>query len=667
MRRPGGWPRRPFARLVLLLLPALLVLPIPGSVAAANGGLVVLAQTRYVVQPADHRVHVTVDAVATSYEPNTPEGQVYYSGVTFAVQPGATNVAAFSGGQAIGTRITKQNDDFTAIEVTFGRGVFYQQSYGYVVSFDLIDPGGDGTRDLRIGESLAAFPVWAFGTANQPGSSVRVELPAGYNVGLQGSQMRQSRIDGGGALLRADPSDPLDFFVYVTADRPGAFVNTSVRIDVNGISTSVLIRTWQDDPEWGRRVTSLMRAGLPALQDLIGLDYPGREPRHLVVEEAATSRLGEYAGIYDPEISRIRVRYDADAYVTLHEAAHIWFNGSLFQTRWINEAWAEFYGVQAGRVLGKTGTTFELTADLLDARIPLNDWGEVGVESLEVEDFAYAATYSLARMIARRTDFDELQPVWLAADTGEPSYQPVRGAPIAGTGNAVDVEEWKRLLDLLEERTGARYADLWQKWVVNDRQRRLLADRQAARHHYRNVIDEAGSWELPASIRGQLGAWDFEEADQALAAASVILEDREAIRAAAADLELNAPATLRQAFEGDEGLDAAASEATAELATLQALADGAELLADEPALLETIGMLGSDPNSGVQLARASFEDGDLDTARQAATDAVALRADAADSGRLRVVAGGGLVLLLDGGLMAAAFARRGRRRAVLPA
>ncbi len=57
-----------------------------------------------------------------------------------------------------------------------------------------------------------------------------------------------------------------------------------------------------------------------------------------MVEEAATSRLGDYAGIYNNLTGIIRVRYDADAYVALHEAAHIWFNGDLFRDRWIGEA-----------------------------------------------------------------------------------------------------------------------------------------------------------------------------------------------------------------------------------------------------------------------------------------------------------------------------------------
>ena len=128
----------------------------PPPATAADDGLVVVAQTRYQVLPADHRIHVAIDAVATSLEPDTPQGQIYYSGITFAVPAGATNIAAASGGQAIGARAQSTDDDFTLIEVTFGRGVFYRQSYPYTVS---IRPG----RSRRRGN---ARPAHRF----QPGS-----------------------------------------------------------------------------------------------------------------------------------------------------------------------------------------------------------------------------------------------------------------------------------------------------------------------------------------------------------------------------------------------------------------------------------------------------------------------------------------------------------------
>jgi hypothetical protein len=635
----------------------------PGPAEAADGGLVVVAQARYQVLPADHRIHVTIDAVATSLEPDTPEGRVYYSGITFAVQAGASNIAASSGGQAIGARVQTADDDFTAIEVTFGHGVFFRESYPYTVSFDLVDPGGAGTRDLRIGSSLAAFPVWAFGTQGEAGASVRVELPDGYTPNVQGSEMAEGELPDGGVLLSAQPDDPLAFFAYVSAERPGAFADRSIALDVNGTPAQLLIRAWDDDPDWDRQVTRLLRRGLPALQALIGVDYPvsGR----LSVEEAATSRLGEYAGIYNRVTGVIRVRYDADGFVTLHEAAHLWFNSDLFEERWIGEAWAEFYGVAAGRRIGASGTTFDLTDELLEVRIPLNDWGAIGVESLQVEDFAYAATYALARRIADRTDLAGLREVWQAADAAEMSYQPIHPVEQPAQGVPFDLAGWQRLLDLLEERTGESYTDLWQDWVVNDEQQRQLASRQGARHAYAETVALAEDWELPESIRADLGAWQFDEAREALTDASDILEDRERIEADAADLDLTPPDVLREAFEGNRGLAAAAGEADAERDALVVLATASVQLDGKPGLVEAIGLLGTDPEADLAVARDAFESGELDQASAAAGRAADARNGAADAGRLRVVVTGATILLLDALVLGLLFSRQ-RRRHVQP-
>jgi hypothetical protein len=651
-------------RLGLLLTIGLLVAIVaPPPAAAASRGLVVLAQTRYEVLPDAHRVHITIDAVATSFEPDTAEARIYYSGVNFAAQAGATNVVAFAGGQAIGAAITRGTDDFTLIEVTFARNVFFHQSYAYTVAFDLVDPGGSGTRDLRIGRSLAAFPVWAFGTQGEAGSSVQVDLPRGYMPGLQGDEMDASKLADGGTRLRADPADPFAFFAYLSADRPGAFADTDLRLDVNGVRALMTIRSWEDDPQWGQRVTRLMRRGLPALQEVIGVPLPVMQ--RLTVEEAATSRLGEYAGIYDPATGLFRVRYDADGFVTLHEAAHIWFNGSLFADRWIGEAWAEFYGVQAGRSIGVSGNTFELTPALLKARIPLNDWGAIGVESLDVEEFAYAASYSLAQDIVRRADLDELQLVWQAADGEEMAYQPSHPTAESTTGVPGAVEGWQRLLDLLEERTDAEYTDLWQKWVVNKDQLPLLATRQSARNRYADVVNAAGEWELPLSIRSYMGGWEFSATDTALTEASAVLEDRQAIVSLAAELDLAPPDTLQEAFEGEGGMEAAASEAAAEIAALEKLDHASDRL-DVTGLLGSIGLLGRDLNSELSTARDAFSNGDVAEATRTASEVDDASSHAADAGRVRVAVGGAGVLLLDGIGMGLLFNRRRRRQRPLP-
>ncbi len=86
--------------------------------------------------------------------------------------------------------------------------------------------------------------------------------------------------------------------------------------------------------------------------------------------------------------------------------------------------------------------------------------------------------------------------------------------------------------------------------MVNDSQRQQLAARQAARHVYAEAVAAADDWELPESIRADLGAWQFDEARASL-------DDCEGraggncyrIEDAAADLALTPPDTLRAAFE----------------------------------------------------------------------------------------------------------------------
>jgi hypothetical protein len=652
--------RRPPRKLAALLTTAVLALVLVAVPArAAEGGLVVLAETRYEVLPEESKVRITIDAVATSFEPDEPDARVSYSGITFAVQPGASNVSATAEGSSIAAGIVAETEDYTTIEVTFGRPVFFGESYAYTVTFDLVDAGGAGNRDLRISRSVVAFPVWAFGTTGEPGSSVVVEMPEGYAPDVQGGEMSRIQAAGGGTVLSAQPEDPFAFFAYISADRPGAFVERTLSMGVGEVTASVLIRAWDDDPDWGVRMSELMTEGLPTLQSLIGVTYPvvGR----LIVEEAATSRLGEYAGIYNDATDTIQVRYDADAFVALHEAAHIWFNGGLFQDRWINEAWAEFYGVSAGERIGASGETYQLTDELLDDQIPLNDWGAIGIESPQVEDFAYAATYELASQIVERTDVVELQSVWQAAEAREAAYQPFH-TDEAEMGMPASQPDWQRLLDLLEERTGVSYVDLWEAWVVNAEQLPLLGARTDARRLYVEVVDEAGTWELPTAIRSQMGAWSFDQATDELELAGAVLDQRDRIQRAAVVLNLQPPSSLRSTFEGGAGLDAAAREAALELNVLDLIGSTEERVAVEPSTLEWIGLLGSDPAADLAAARDAFEAGELAVATGEAEAATAARGTARANGQDRVVLVGAALLGLNGAALTASSVRRGRRR-----
>ena len=638
---------------------------LPGSATlAADRGLVLIAQTRYEALPEQRRVHVAIDTVATSYTPNPEDGLAYYPSATFAVQAGATNVGASSGGggQRLAVAVDASDPDFVAVTVTFAEGVYFEQSYPFRVTFDLLDPGGAPDRNLRISSSIVAFPIWAFGSQDEPGGSVTVILPGGFRPTVQGEDLTPS-IGAGGEIILTSTSlpNPFDFFAYLSADREGAFSDTLLTVQVGGRPAPVRVRSWQDDLEWGTTMTALMTDGLPALQRLIGLPYEA--PNTLVVEEAATSRLGDYAGIYNKLSGIIRVRYDADAYVGLHEAAHIWFNGDLFRGRWIGEAWAEFYGVQAAQAIGATGATFELTDDLMANKIALNDWGEIGGVEIGVEEYAYAASYHLALLIFGRTDVAGLQAVWRGADASEMAYQPANAEGDPQIAGDVNLEGWQQLLDLLDQRAGANFDDLWTEWVVNGEEQGQLEERTVAREQYAAVVAQAGAWNLPKDLRSSMGSWTFDEAEAAMTLAGAVLEARTEIVSDASELHLTPPAELEELFERDGGLKAARAEAELQIEVLADISVAADRVAEKETLLESIGLLGSNAAADLQGARQAYEADELQDASREAELALAERTGAAEAGQTRVLlAGGGVVLLTGVTIVGIRF--RPRRRAV---
>ncbi|MEP7040459.1 MAG: hypothetical protein ABI864_02685 [Chloroflexota bacterium] len=658
--------RRATPRIVSLAAAAALVAvaiapaALPGRVVlAADRGLVVVAQTRYEALPVEGRVHVTIDAVATSYTLNPVDGLAYYPGTNFAVQSGATHIAASAGGTPLEVSLDTSGSDFIGVTITFAEGVFFQQSYDFRVTFDLPDPGGAPDRNLRISPSIVAFPIWAFGSAEEPGGGVTVILPSGFRPSVQGGPLVPSTGAGGEIVLAtASLPDPFAFFAYLSADRAGAFEDTLLTITVGDKPAELKVRAWQDDREWGTTMVALMADGLPALHELIGLPYPN--PGTLTVEEAATSRLGEYAGVYNNLTGIIRVRYDADAYVGLHEAAHIWFNGDLFRDRWIGEAYAEFYGVEAAKAIGATGDAFDLTDELLANKIPLNDWGEIGAVEIGVEEFAYAATYHLALLIFERTDLAGLKAVWLGAHNSEMAYQPANVGGDPDKGVEFHLEGWQQLLDLLDARAGATFDDLWTEWVVNADEQHKLADRAVAREQYDAVVTEAGAWNLPKDLRYAMGSWQFNDAETAMTSASAVLGARDQIEADAGDLHLTPPAKLQELFQRDGGLKAAKAEADLQIAALGDIATATDRLAEKETLLESIGLLGVDPDAELASARHEYESDQLPGASRDADQALAVRTGAAEAGQRRVLVAGGGVLLL-GGATFATVRIRGRR------
>jgi hypothetical protein len=207
-----------------------------------------------------------------------------------------------------------------------------------------------------------------------------------------------------------------------------------VRAGVGDETVDVVVRSWPEDPDWAARIGGLFERGLPALSERIGL--PWGRAGGLTVEETVSRTTGGYAGLFNPTSGQVEVAYYADDFVVLHEAAHAWFNGELLVDRWALEGFASYYALEAASELGIEAVGDELTDALREARIPLNSWGPIGREDTATEDYAYAATLALARLIAERAGDEGLAAVWQAAASNAGAYQPPEtdGATEPGSG-----------------------------------------------------------------------------------------------------------------------------------------------------------------------------------------------------------------------------------------
>jgi hypothetical protein len=659
---------RPRWLLVALSLALLAGLAPPAAPPARGAApeLQLTAAARYDVQPERARVHVTLDTTITNTHRDRGTARTYYDTISLAVLPGTANFTVSSPGVTAGVSIRSATATYTLLTIRLGRRLFAGRHTPLRLQFDLPDKGGTALRDVRVGTSLVTFPVWAFGTEDTPGSSVTVAFPPGYNVQQQVGTMREAgeASDGRQVWTSGPLDDALAFFASFVADRPGAFEATSFSTAVAGRAVPVTIRAWTDDPSWGTRVGSLVRQAMPVLGAAVGLPYAGTS---LVVQESVSRTIGGYAGLFDPIASTIQVAYYAGPFVVLHETAHAWFNGRLASERWILEGFASWYAAQAAARLKLDAPAPVMTPELRKAAIPLNAWPGVGRADAETVDYAYAATFALAGAIAARAGAAGLQSVWAAAAGAESAYQPFHAGAAVERGSPAP--DWRGLLDLLEERTGGLYADLWRQWVVRPSEAALLDRRASARAAYAAAVVAAGDWELPPIVRRAMANWQFDQAASLIAASRAVLAQRSAIADAASAAGLTTPGTLRAAFEGPNGPAAGATEADLEQATIAAIQAAVASSHEVDGLFAQLGLLGLSPEQEVVAARAAFAAGSMGAAQAHAATAQATWQSADGRGRQRVlsivvVLLGLLALLIAGAVIART--RRARRREAWP-
>jgi hypothetical protein len=235
------------------------------EVRAAAPDLTIVSDAHYDVQPADHRVHVTLDMVLTNHLRDTSTKRFYFDRAFISVLPDTSAFKlTWSGSGTPKATVSKKTATYTVVQLDLAAKLFSGKSASYRLAFDLVDPGGDASRDVRIGASLASFPVWAFATDATPGSTVTVTFPAGYQVEVETGDIPPPTTDTDGVVTfrTGKLATPLTFFAYLVADRAGSYSDRSVSATVGSQPVELTIRSWADDPAWSKRVGDLMTRGL---------------------------------------------------------------------------------------------------------------------------------------------------------------------------------------------------------------------------------------------------------------------------------------------------------------------------------------------------------------------------------------------------------------------
>jgi hypothetical protein len=483
-------------------------------------------------------------------------------------------------------------------------------------------------------------------------------VDAGY-----GKDITQRTRSNGVELSSGTIREPDEWYRVVVADRPSAL--TDLRIEPDG--RGIIVKAWPEDTVWRDRVADVLDKGLPVLEELVGLPWP--VSGDLTVSEVHAPLLHGYAGFYDSATDDITMSEELDDQTILHEASHAWFNGDLVRDRWIDEGLAEYYADRARQQLGLSDEFAPTAVEPTDTgAFPLNAWpdpGRIEDEKTDAQErFGYGAAYTVILRLVQDIGEDGMRAVLAAADAEENAYVGDTGPEKTGA-----VPDWRRFLDLVEERGDTETADdLFTKWVVPPADRTILRERQEARDAYA-ALDAAGAeWAVPRGVRAYMSLWRFDDATELMDVTEPVLSLRDELAGAASDLELQTPSDVEQPFEAaitDKDLDEVEATMQERLDAATAVLGARAALATEPTPLAALGLVGETPDAGYMAARSALESGDVAGAMAGAATTISLLAGAESIGTTRAIVIAAVVIGLLLLLALVVVWRRRRRSAIM--
>lgn len=668
------------ATFVLVALTAL-QLGSPSSVAAADGTSQV-ASTTYTLNPAHGRIDVVVDMKIHNSIPNettyvscTSWEYDYYLGyypvydtcpsttrfymneTSLWLEEGATSLKVTAASGTARISLDKRGDGFNQYKVSFSR-IFRGQTAKLHVTYRLMGGAPRSDSSTRVSEAFASFCVAANGN---DGGTTRVVVPSSYAMQVDtGQGSFTTKTSGGTATYQTDKlSSPLAFWGCFRGDNPSGYL-TSTMVSPSG--RQIEIQAWPEDTAWNDHIRAEIGDALSELEQLVGRGLPGTGP--IIIQEVMSGELGAYAGTFDEVDGIARIGEDLDQPgVVAHELSHAWFNGSVFDARWMSEgsaAWAE--STITGQPCRDPG------AFPGAGNAALSEWEFAGPKAsqqeLNVVSYQYEASCYLVSTLANRVGVTNMDDVLAVLMDHKIAYQSgglvLQGHP--GT------EDWRNWLDAIDEAglvptssTDLDYAQgLLTKFGIAD-DPALLAARSAARAEYHELVRTVGDWAIPEVVLRPMGEWRFSDATAAIArAANAYAATNKADEILSGIDALNGP--VKGLFESARTIadvQEAETRAREQASAAEAIA-AAKARYEEPRdLVAQIGLAGTDLQPSLTAGIAAVATIDIGTARGQADVINETIANATSQGQLRIGFAVGVVLLA-----ALAFVLLRRRRAL---
>jgi hypothetical protein len=209
---------------------------------AGDDGILQRSTTTFKPMPAKNRIHVTV----SGHLENQTSSYSYLVGYGALTVPEVKNIKARNRKTGKAFPVDKElTDDGVLAVVSFNFGddpLFVGKKLDYEITYDIPSQPPRSNSFTRVNPAFATFPVFALGDNGE--TSIRVEIPTGFEADVVGSKMKKSVAKGRTTYVAENMKDPAHFTAFVVVSDRSKLKRTTITLG----KRSIAVQGWPGAP-----------------------------------------------------------------------------------------------------------------------------------------------------------------------------------------------------------------------------------------------------------------------------------------------------------------------------------------------------------------------------------------------------------------------------------